>query len=113
MISEDDIKKLAALARLELDEAFTTVVTKHLSSLLGYVQRLNDIDTTGVEPMSHVHGAFNVLREDVVQPLGSVPEPIALGPSTVPAQQMLPAEALLDNVPDHSGRFIRVPLIVE
>ncbi len=113
MISEDDIKKLASLARLELDPAFTPVLTGHINSIIGYVERLNDIDTSGVEPMSHVHGAINVLREDAVQPAGSVPDATALGSTTISAQEMLPAEALLDNVPDHSGRFIRVPLIVE
>jgi len=113
MISEDQIKKLANLARLELDPAFTPVLTGHINSIVGYIERLNDIDTSGVEPMSHVHGAINVLREDVVEVAGSAPEATPLAPSTVPAQDMLPAEALLDNVPDHSGRFIRVPLIVE
>jgi aspartyl-tRNA(Asn)/glutamyl-tRNA(Gln) amidotransferase subunit C len=113
MASEDDIKKLASLARLELDPNFTPVVTGHVNSIIGYVERLNDIDTSGVEPMSHVHGAINVLREDAVQPSGSVPDATALGTTTISAQEMLPAEALLDNVPDHSGRFIRVPLIVE
>jgi hypothetical protein len=38
---------------------------------------------------------------------------IPLGDATISVQEMLPAEALLENVPDHSGRFIRVPLIVE
>jgi aspartyl-tRNA(Asn)/glutamyl-tRNA(Gln) amidotransferase subunit C len=113
MASEDDIKKLATLARLELDPAFIPVVTGHINAILGYVQRLNDIDTSGVEPMSHVHGAINVLRDDATQAAGSVPDATALGNPTIPAQEMLSAEALLDNAPDHSGRFIRVPLIVE
>jgi len=113
MFSEDDISKLAQLARLELDPAFTPVLTSHINSILGYVKRFGDVDTTGVDPMSHVHGATNVLREDVVYPAGGTPPVIPLGDPTVPPQEMLPGEALLDNVPDHSGRFIRVPLIVE
>jgi aspartyl-tRNA(Asn)/glutamyl-tRNA(Gln) amidotransferase subunit C len=113
MVSEDEIKKLAGLARLELDADFIPVLTGHTNAILGYVERLSSADTTGVEPMSHVHGATNVLREDVVYDLGSTTEATPLGDSSIPPQEMLPAEALLDNVPDHSGRFIRVPLIVE
>jgi aspartyl-tRNA(Asn)/glutamyl-tRNA(Gln) amidotransferase subunit C len=113
MISEDEVKKLANLARLELDPSLTPVVTEHLNSILGYVQRLNEVDTTGVEPMSHVQGASNVLREDVVRGVESSPAATPLGDSTIHPQSMLNEDALLKNVPDHSGRFIRVPLIVE
>jgi len=113
MISEDDVEKLASLARLEIDTSFKPVITKHLNSILDYVQRLNQVDTSQVTPMSHVHGAINVLREDVVGTPGSAAPATPLGDPAVPTQEMLPAESLLQNVPDHSGRFIRVPLIVE
>jgi aspartyl-tRNA(Asn)/glutamyl-tRNA(Gln) amidotransferase subunit C len=113
MVSEDEVKKLATLARLELDPSFTPVITEHLNSILGYVQRLDAVDTSSAEAMSHVHGATNVLREDEVKGVGSTPVATPLGDATVQTQEMLPAEALLQNVPDHSGRFIRVPLIVE
>lgn len=113
MISEDEVQKLANLARLELDPALTPVVTGHLNSILGYVQRLDQVDTTGVEAMSHVLGATNVLREDKVLEPGSVPDATPLGDPTIPSQPMLDTEALLQNAPDASGTFIRVPLIVE
>jgi aspartyl-tRNA(Asn)/glutamyl-tRNA(Gln) amidotransferase subunit C len=113
MVSEDDVNKLASLARLELDPSFTPVITEHLNSILGYVQRLDAVDTSSAEAMSHVHGATNVLREDEVKGVGSTPPPTPLGDATVQIQEMLPSEALLQNAPDHSGRFIRVPLIVE
>jgi aspartyl-tRNA(Asn)/glutamyl-tRNA(Gln) amidotransferase subunit C len=113
MISEDDVQKLANLARLELEPSFTPVITGHLNSILEYVQRLDQVDTSGVVAMSHVHGATNVLREDVAYAPNTNPEATPLGDPTIPQQEMLPAEGLLQNVPDHSGRFIRVPLIVE
>jgi aspartyl-tRNA(Asn)/glutamyl-tRNA(Gln) amidotransferase subunit C len=113
MIGEDEVRKIAGLARLELSPDFIPVITGHLNSILGYVQRLNDVDTTGVEPMSHVNGATNVLREDVVREVGTSAEPVPLGDPTIPGQDMLPSEALVSNVPESSGRFIRVPLIVE
>ena len=113
MVSEDDVKKIANLARLELDPTLIPVVTGHVNSILGYVERLNEVDTSGVEAMSHVHGATNILREDTVREIGSSPEATPLGDPTIQPQAMLDEEALLQNVPDHSGRFIRVPLIVE
>ena len=113
MISEDEVQKLANLARLELDPALTPIVTGHLNSILGYVQRLDQVDTTGVEAMSHVHGSTNVLREDQVLEPGTVPEAAPLGDPQVPPQSMLETQALLQNAPDSSGTFIRVPLIVE
>jgi aspartyl-tRNA(Asn)/glutamyl-tRNA(Gln) amidotransferase subunit C len=113
MISDDEVKNLATLARLELDPALIPVVTGHLNSILGYVQRLDQVDTTGVEAMSHVHGSTNVLREDQVLEPGSVPEATPLGDSVIPPQPMLDTEALLKNAPDASGTYIRVPLIVE
>jgi aspartyl-tRNA(Asn)/glutamyl-tRNA(Gln) amidotransferase subunit C len=113
MISEDDVEKLSILARLEIEASFKPIITKHLNSILDYVQRLDQVDTSSVAPMSHVHGAINVLREDVVGTPGSTTPAKPLGDTTISIQEMLPAEALLKNVPDHSGRFIRVPLIVE
>jgi aspartyl-tRNA(Asn)/glutamyl-tRNA(Gln) amidotransferase subunit C len=113
MISEDDVQKLANLARLELESSFTPVITGHLNSILEYVQRLDQVDTSSVAPMSHVHGATNVLREDVTYAPNTTPQATPLGDPAIPQQEMLPAEGLLQNVPDHSGRFIRVPLIVE
>lgn len=113
MVSEDEVTKLANLARLELDPSLVPVVTGHLNSILGYVQRLNEIDTSGVEAMSHVHGTSNVLRDDTAVEAGTVPDATPLGDTSIPAQSMLDADALKLNAPDTSGRFIRVPLIVE
>ena len=113
MLSEDEIQKLAALARLEIEPSFKPVVTSHVNSIIGYVARLNEIDTSGVEAMSHVQGATNVLREDIARPVGSTPDATPLGETAIEPQSMLDSEALMQNVPDHSGRFIRVPLIVE
>ena len=113
MISEDEVRKIAGLARVEISADFIPVVTGHLNSILDYFQQLNAIDTSEVEPMSHVNGSTNVLREDVSLPPGSAPEPQILEPESIPRQDMLPGDALLSNAPDSSGRFIRVPLIVE
>jgi aspartyl-tRNA(Asn)/glutamyl-tRNA(Gln) amidotransferase subunit C len=113
MISEDALEKLAWLARLEIDRDFAPVVLGHVNAIVGYVERLGQVDTRAVEPMSHAHGAVNVLREDVVQPVGSTPPATPLGTAEVPVQEMLPTQALLENAPKVSGFFLHVPLIVE
>jgi aspartyl-tRNA(Asn)/glutamyl-tRNA(Gln) amidotransferase subunit C len=113
MISEDEVKKLATLARLEIETDFVPVVTGHLNSILEYVGRLNEIDTSGIEPMSHVHGFHNAFREDICVPAGSTPPLTPLSSETVPVQETLPTQSMVQNAPDHTGSFIKVPLIVE
>jgi aspartyl/glutamyl-tRNA(Asn/Gln) amidotransferase C subunit len=113
MISESDIEKLASLARLELDPTMKPVITGQVNSILEYVQRLEQVNTADVPAMSHTHEATNVLREDEVCGVGSDPEPQPLGDPTIPKQGMLSSTDLLSNAPDHSGTFVRVPLIVE
>lgn len=94
MVSEDDVKKLAQLARLEISNQGITKVATKLSSILGYINQLNEVDVTGVEPMSHVHGVTNVMRPDETKPSLSV-------------------EELKKLAPEMNGRFIKVPLVVE
>lgn len=113
MISEDEVKKLATLARLEIELDLGPVITGHLNSILEYVGRLNQIDTSGIEPMSHVHGFHNAFREDMCVPTSSNPPVTPLGSETIPVQETLPTQSMLQNAPDHTGSFIKVPLIVE
>jgi aspartyl-tRNA(Asn)/glutamyl-tRNA(Gln) amidotransferase subunit C len=113
MVSEDEVKKIAKLARLDIEQDFVPVVTGHLNSILEYVERLKEVDTSGIAAMSHVSESTNVLREDELRPVGSSATAQPLGDPTIPVQDMLPGEALLQNAPDSSGRFIKVPLIVE
>ena len=112
MISEDEVRKIASLARLELEPGFIAVLTHHLNDILGYVEQLNGIDTAGIEPMSHVHGIFNVFRQDII-PSPNAPASIGDNSENVPTQGALPLEKVAENCPDLSGRFIRVPLIIE
>ncbi len=113
MVSEDEVKKIAKLARLDIERESIPVVTAHLNSILEYVDRLKEVNTSGVEAMSHVSESTNVLRSDEMRPAGASVLPQPLGDTEIPVQEMLPGEALLQNVPDSSGRFIKVPLIVE
>jgi len=67
MITNDDVKHVAKLARLELSESETEKYSKQLGEILKYVEQMNEIDTTGVEPMPHPVPVINVMREDVVK----------------------------------------------
>ena len=94
MITKDDVLKIAKLAHLQLTEADLPEVSKHLASIFEYFTDLNSVDVSNVEAMSHVQSGVNVFREDVVAPSLSIDD--ALG-----------------NTPDVSGRYIRVPIIIE
>ena len=66
MLSKDDIKKCAQLARIELTSEEEEKFFKQLSSILGYFEKLNELDLEIVEPIYQVTGQKNAFREDVV-----------------------------------------------
>ncbi len=67
MISKEDVKHVAKLARLELTEEETEKYSKQLGDILKYVEQMNEVDTTGIEPMPHAIPIYNVMREDIVK----------------------------------------------
>ena len=93
-ITREQVEYVAKLARLAVSEEEKAVFGKQLSSILTYVETLNRVDTTDVEPTSHVIPMQNVLREDAVKP-------------------SLPHEAALSNAPDADSNCFRVPKIID
>lgn len=65
-INCETIEYVGILAKLELSEAEKEAAMADMSRMLDYIDKLNELDTTGVEPMSHVFPVSNVFREDVV-----------------------------------------------
>jgi aspartyl-tRNA(Asn)/glutamyl-tRNA(Gln) amidotransferase subunit C len=63
-LSRDDVLKLAQLARLKLTDDEVAQYQKELTEILKYVEQLNDVDVSGLEPTSQVTGLTNVTRED-------------------------------------------------
>ncbi len=63
-ITKDLVKYLEALGRIELSEEDEIVTQEKLNDILGYFDKLSELDTTGVEPLSHASGRSNVTRED-------------------------------------------------
>ena len=65
-ITDETIEYVGILAKLELDEAEKEAAKKDMGRMLDYIEKLNELDTAGVEPMSHVFPVQNVFREDIV-----------------------------------------------
>ena len=92
MITKDDVKHVAKLARLTLTEEEIDKYSEQLGNILKYVEQMNEVDTTGIEPMPHAIPLTNVMREDVVK-----------------YEQN--KEELMKNAPYEEDGFFRVPKI--
>ena len=66
VISDETIEYVGILAKLELSPKEKEAAKKDMGRMLDYIDKLNELDTSGVEPMSHVFPVHNVFREDVV-----------------------------------------------
>lgn len=93
-ITKQEVEHVAKLARLELSDKAKDMFTDQLSNILTYVEQLNELDTKGIEPTSHVLDISNVMREDV-------------------PHASLPQERALANAPDKAAGHYRVPKIIE
>ncbi|MEW8969317.1 Asp-tRNA(Asn)/Glu-tRNA(Gln) amidotransferase subunit GatC [Mesobacillus jeotgali] len=93
-ISEEQVKRVAHLARLAITENEAQMLTEQLDKIITYAEQLNELDTDNVEPTSHVLEIKNVMREDR-------------------AQQGLPREEVLKNAPEHQDGQFKVPGIME
>jgi aspartyl-tRNA(Asn)/glutamyl-tRNA(Gln) amidotransferase subunit C len=93
-LTRSDVDKVALLSRLRLDDDELDRMTEQLGAILGYVERLSEVNTSGVEPMAHAVERTNVFRDDVETP-------------------MLPREAALANAPKSDGQFFLVPQILD
>ncbi|MFA6178996.1 MAG: Asp-tRNA(Asn)/Glu-tRNA(Gln) amidotransferase subunit GatC [Methylophilaceae bacterium] len=65
-LSSSDVKRIAHLARIEISDAEVEVTLHKLSGILGLIEQMQAVDTTGITPMSHSQDVVQRLREDVV-----------------------------------------------
>lgn len=93
-IGVEDVEYAARLARLRLSDEEKEEFTGQLNDILTYMDQLNKVDTTEVEPTSHVISITNVLRNDEVC-------------------ESLPREPSLRNAPEAERGFYKVPKIIE
>jgi len=89
-----DIEKVVRLARLELSEEEKKTFGSQLDQILTYMEQLNRLDTTGVEPTSHAIAIQNAFREDETKP-------------------SFPREEVLGIGPDQEDGYFKVPRIIE
>ena len=94
MISKDDLKYVAHLARLHLPEKEIEHFTVQLEEILKYINKLKQVDITNIEPTSHVFPQKNVFRQDELKP-------------------SLPIKEVLKNAPSKEGDFFKVPKVIE
>lgn len=80
MLSVEEVKKIALLARIELRDGEVEKFQKDLSSVLDYVEALKQVNTGGLEIVSTVTGLENVQREDLAQPIDNQAEILANAP---------------------------------
>lgn len=73
-LSLDEIQKVALLARIELTDAELAVASTEISSILDFVDTIQNIDTAGVQPTSQVTGLTDVWREDLVEKCAIAPK---------------------------------------
>ncbi|KGG80412.1 glutamyl-tRNA amidotransferase [Caloranaerobacter azorensis H53214] len=67
-ISQKEIKHIAKLAKLEIDENDIEKFTNQLTAILELVEKLNEVDTEGLEPTYNIHHSKNFFREDIIKP---------------------------------------------
>ena len=93
-IDAQQVRKVAKLARLELTAVEVEEFSAQLSAILEYVEKMNKLDTTDVEPVAHCLPMSNVFRDDVVK-------------------DSLGTEKALANAPQRDGEFFKVPKILD
>lgn len=109
-VTDKDVAYVAELANLELTEEERAAMLRDLNSILQYVERLNELDTSNVPAMAQVSDRYGVdsskqgserfayaIREDVLEGL----------------RKSLPHDEALANAPDADGEFFRVPKVIE
>jgi aspartyl-tRNA(Asn)/glutamyl-tRNA(Gln) amidotransferase subunit C len=108
-VTDKDVAYVAGLSNLELTEDERARMVRDLNSILGHIDRLNQLDTSNVEPMAQVSDRYGAdsskdgrrfdyaRREDILEGL----------------RKSLPQEEALANAPDSDGTFFRVPKVIE
>jgi aspartyl-tRNA(Asn)/glutamyl-tRNA(Gln) amidotransferase subunit C len=93
-VTREDVKKVAALARLRLREDEIERFQKDLNACFNYVDQLREVNTDGVEPLHHLLDLRNVTEADV-------------------PHECLPRETALRDAPDRTDEFFRMPRVVD
>jgi len=92
-VTISEVEKIAKLARIVLDDREKEELTGQMNEILAYIDKLNELDTDNIEPMSHPLDLKNVFREDELK-------------------ESLPQEKALENAPSKTDKFFKVPKVI-
>ncbi len=93
-VTHDEVKHIATLARLKFDDVRIEQLASEMGRILDYMKQLDEVDTSDIPAMSHVHEGSIALRPDEVV-------------------SRIKREDALKNAPDHDGTYFRVPKVIE
>ncbi len=93
-VTDKLIDKLSDLARLKFNDEEKIEIKKDLKQMISFIDKMNELDTTGVKPLLHMTKEVNILREDEVK-------------------GMISKEEALKNAPEHDGSFFKVPKVIK
>ena len=91
---KEDIKKIANLAFIKIDDSEIEGIEQKFNQVLNYVSKIEELDLEGIEPMTHVNEYYNIWREDV-------------------EKESLDIELALKNAPKRNEQFFKVPKVLE
>jgi len=89
----EEVRQIARLAKLSFSESEEEILSQDMGRILDHVSTLNQVDTSSVGPMTHVHNPTHVLRADAVE-------------------ERLSHEDAFSNAPDSDGKYFRVPKVI-
>lgn len=93
-IDEKTVEDIAHLARLEFDPQRAKELAGEMTKILGWMEKLNEVDTENIEPLIHISTEVNVLRKDEIS-------------------NVLEHDAALKNAPKKDSNYFRVPKVIE
>jgi aspartyl-tRNA(Asn)/glutamyl-tRNA(Gln) amidotransferase subunit C len=93
-VTKEEVLKIAELAKLKIPENKIEKYTEDLNSILSYMEKLNEIDTSDVEPLLHPLEGSNVFREDELRP-------------------SINTENALKNAPERTDAYFKVPKVIK
>ncbi|OFY86303.1 MAG: asparaginyl/glutamyl-tRNA amidotransferase subunit C [Bacteroidetes bacterium RIFCSPLOWO2_12_FULL_35_15] len=93
-IDNETVDKIAHLARLEFENEAKEQIIKDMNNMLAFVEKLNELDTSNVEPLIYMNEEVNVLREDEVR-------------------HYITQDEALKNAPKHDSDYFKVPKVIE
>jgi len=93
-VTKKDVEKIAQLAKLKFEDSEMDEYTKDMNNILAYMDKLNQLNTENIEPLSHPNEDSNVFRNDELKP-------------------SISSEDALKNAPEKDDRFFKVPKVIQ